>query len=405
MIRQQRQQNFRFFFTIFAIFCLGCSCVSAEESATQPRHWRVVWSDDPSTSARVLWNTMTPGKQHLLRWRETGSEDEPNGRAADSERFLGGSNELYSHAVELSDLKPATSYDVQMESDGNRSDWFYFVTAPDDDRPLALIHGGDSRSDSAMRRRMNKMIAGLVEESFENDDPDDDIVGFAHGGDYIVSGRNLGQWTQWMEDHEQTTCRDGRLTPIIPAIGNHDKGPIYNQVFGFPEDDKNYYAVNLSSEVRFITLNSEISTAGAQAKWLQEELAASRPSHRWLLVQYHRPVFPAVKSPGSGLLSWVPLFEQYNVDLVCESDGHVAKRTVPIRDGEHDPSGIVYIGEGGLGVPQRTPKKDRWYLQEPGMADAAHHVFIITLGESEMGVHCHTLTGGVIDEYTQPVRR
>lgn len=363
-----------------------------------------MWTDSPATSARLLWNTTAAGKRHVLRWRETSSDHEPNERAADSERYVGGSTELYCHLAEIDDLKPATSYDVQMESDGQRSPWFYFITAPADERPLALIHGGDSRSDSATRRRVNQMIAALVEESTENEQPDDDIIAFAHGGDYIVNGRNLEQWTQWMEDHEQTVCSDGRLIPIIPARGNHDIGPLFNQVFGFPEEDKNYFAISLGSELRFVTLNSEISTAGDQAKWLREELSASRPAHRWVLVQYHRPVFPAVKSPGSGLLSWVPLFEEFNVDLVCESDGHVVKRTLPIRDGEHDPSGIVYIGEGGLGVPQRTPKDDRWFLQEPGMTDAAHHVFVVELGESEMIVRCHTLTRGVIDRYTQPVR-
>ena len=151
-------------------------------------------------------------------------------------------------------------------------------------------------------------------------------------------------------------------------------------------------------------MNSEISTAGDQARWLHQELAEARPDHRWLLVQYHRPVFPAVKSPGAGLLSWVPLFERYHVDLVCESDGHVVKRTVPIRDRKPDPSGVVYIGEGGLGVPQRTPKKERWFLQEPGMADAAHHVFVITAGADVMKIRCETLTRGVIDRSRRRVR-
>ena len=33
------------------------------------------------------------------------------------------------------------------------------------------------------------------------------------------------------------------------------------------------------------------------------ELAAARPIHRWVLAQYHRPAYPAVKSPGSALES------------------------------------------------------------------------------------------------------
>jgi hypothetical protein len=116
-------------------------------------------------------------------------------------------------------------------------------------------------------------------------------------------------------------------------------------------------------------------------------------------------VFPAVKTPGAGLLSWVPLFEEYNVDLVCESDGHVIKRTVPIRDGKHDPSGVVYIGEGGLGVPQRTPKTDRWYLQPPGMADAGHHVFVLTIDGATLTGRCVGLDGKQFDTFVLQARQ
>jgi len=48
-------------------------------------------------------------------------------------------------------------------------------------------------------------------------------------------------------------------------------------------------------------------------------IAQSRPKHRWLIAQYPRPAYPAVKSPSRALQSWIPLFEKFNVDLVCEA--------------------------------------------------------------------------------------
>ena len=103
--------------------------------------------------------------------------------------------------------------------------------------------------------------------------------------------------------------------------------------------------------------------------------------------------------------SWVPLFEKHNVDLVCEADGHNIKRTVPIRNGKQDETGIVYIGEGGLGVPQRTPKNDRWYLQSPGMADKGHHVFVLTFREDELAGEYVLLGGEVRDSFERSVRQ
>ncbi|TWU22253.1 Calcineurin-like phosphoesterase [Novipirellula galeiformis] len=390
-----------------ALFCFGVSSNVAADApleGTKPAHWRVTWNSDPATSATISWSTAESGSQHTLRYRVKGSDQDEGVVAAISGRFTGGQVELYYHHVRLTDLKPSTNYEVQMTSDGEASPVFYFLTAPDNDRPFSMMHGGDSRSDQKERRSMNQMMSQMLSRSFANEDPADDILALAHGGDYIVSGPNVAQWSMWLSDHELTVTEDNRLLPVIPARGNHDRGKPFNEVFGFPDDDPNYYAIDITPAARFVTLNTEISTAGDQAQWLEKELASSRAQYRWLVAQYHTPVFPAVKGPSSALQSWVPLFEKYDVDLVCEADGHNIKRTVPIRDGKHDESGVVYIGEGGLGVGQRTPKTDRWFLQSPGMADKGSHVFLLTFGEEAIEGKCVLLGGEVRDRFRRPWR-
>ena len=78
---------------------------------------------------------------------------------------------------------------------------------------------------------------------------------------------------------------------------------------------------------------------------------------KWKFAVYHHPAYSSAPSRDNKDIRehWVPLFEQHQLDLVCEADGHNIKRTVPIRNGKRDPTGVVYIGEGGLGVPQRQP--------------------------------------------------
>ena len=102
---------------------------------------------------------------------------------------------------------------------------------------------------------------------------------------------------------------------------------------------------------------------------------------RWILVQYHVPSYGSVKEYAQGesqRRNWVPLFEEFGVDLVMEADHHSLKRTVPIyQDKENAEKGIVYIGDGALGVPQRKPDTSRWYLQSPGMASQGHHVHLL----------------------------
>ncbi len=378
---------------------------AATDASPIPIHCRVIWTTDPATSALVSWSTTQPAPRHTIRYWKKGSPDDCVIIKPTSGRFTGQTPELYFHHARLSNLEPDTTYEFQIGSDGQFSKEMYFVTAPRVDRPFSILHGGDSRSDHVTRRRVNQMMSDLVTESYANGTTSDDIIAFAHGGDYVATGKNLEQWNEWLSDHELTQGPDGRQLPIIPARGNHDTGELFNQVFGFPAGDKNYFAIDLGPVVRFVTLNTEISTAGEQAKWLAKELGGSRPVNRWLLAQYHRPAFPAVKTPGAALQSWVPMFEKFNVDLVCEADGHNIKRTVPIRGNVRDESGVIYIGEGGLGVAQRTPKKNRWYLQPPGMSDSASHVFVLNFGQDQLSGRCVRLDRTLADEFQIPSRK
>jgi len=373
-----------------------------DRPAAAPSGWRVIWASDPATKATISWNTRESGDEHSVYLDTDPLDGDPSEASRQIEaqrngRYSGelrGDGDLHYHHARLTNLKPATEYYFMIESDGHRSPPMHFRTAPKVDGPLRLLFGGDSRSNPDIRRQVNRMIGKLTDEH-------SNLIAFIHGGDYIVRGTNLDQWHQWMNDHELTTSDEGRILPIVPARGNHDRGPMFNEIFDFPEDDRNYYAMNVGSEIRLITLNTETSAAGDQKRWLERELKQARPKHRWVIVQYHRPAWPAVKGPSSAKQHWVPLFEQYNVDLACEADGHNIKRTPPIRDEEVDPTGITYIGEGGLGVGQRTPKiEDRWWLQAPGKAGRGHHVHLLSMDAEHLDIRVLLLNGETFDHHT-----
>jgi hypothetical protein len=398
----------RFFLSLFTLVCWSAATpatvwADAKLEGTNPAQWRLIWHDDPATSAVLSWNTAKAGQMHRVHVRAEGAEKSTVVEAARNGRYAAKSPELYFHHARLTDLIPGTKYHVEIESDGRRSRSMYFITAPVEDVPISVVFGADSRSGLKERRQVNAMLAQLVTESYQPGKTP--ILAFAHGGDFIVSGTQLDQWSQWMSDHELTVGADGRLLPIIPTRGNHDTGKIFNQVFDFPPKDTNYYPVDLGPQVRLVTLNTETSVAGKQVAWLNKELAASRPKYRWLFAQYHRPAFPAVKNPWINLTHWVPLFERYNVDLVCEGDGHNIKRTPPIRDHRIDPTGVVYVGEGGLGVGQRTPKAGRWYLTGPqAKVGMGHHVQLLTFKRDQLTCRVMMLGGEVFDEYTLQAR-
>ncbi|MCA9232594.1 MAG: metallophosphoesterase family protein [Planctomycetales bacterium] len=406
-----RSQNKQLFLGLYALFvALGLTppWLAANDSVladgAQPVQWRLIWKEDPARTATLSWNTSAAGTSHQVHLREEGTDEAMLVAAQRNGRYTGESPELYYHHTELTNLKPGTVYHVVLESDGTKSPEMFFVTAPAEDVPVSIMFGADSRSGLEERRQMNAMLASMVAESYQAGRVP--ILALAHGGDYIRSGTQLDQWSVWMTDHELTVGPDGRLLPIIPARGNHDMGEPFNEVFAFPaQEQTNYYALNIGPQVRLVTLNTETSVAGDQTDWLKAELETSRPANRWLLAQYHKPAFPAVKPPWINLTHWVPLFERYNVDLVCEGDGHNIKRTPPIRNFAIDPTGVVYIGEGGLGVGQRTPKTDRWYLRPPhAKTGSEHHVQLLTFDEQKITYRVILLGGKLFDEHHLPAR-
>src|SRR5690606_24288515 len=109
--------------------------------------------------ATLSWSTYSEGKKHVAQYRPDGSEEWLEVECQRSGRHqgkLGGGQRLYFHHARLTDLKPGTRYDVRCTSDGHASRDYYFVTAPADDVPVALLFGGDSRSGTKERQAINR---------------------------------------------------------------------------------------------------------------------------------------------------------------------------------------------------------------------------------------------------------
>lgn len=390
---------------------------TVREAAARPfMHHRVMFMNEPSTKAVVAWTTADIlFESHGVYWDTEPHEGDLDGYAFKTNSVHSQPYTLIDkdkknavpsgigHSVLLEDLLPATTYYLVFVSGEHQSREFHFVTAPEQDRPFQLLFGGDSRRGPKWpaahedRRKMNRLMADLLEEH-------PGIIALAHGADYCAKA----EWTfltDWLSDHELTTTKDGRLLPVIPARGNHDRGVTFEEMFYWPGRDHDYYyATELTTGAVLLTLNTEISHAGDQRDWIAKTLKKYRSAEpRWILVQYHVPSYGSVKEYAQGASQrqhWVPLFEQFGVDLVLEADHHSLKRTVPIFADKEDPEkGVVYIGDGGLGVPQRDPDASRWYLQAPGMTGQGHHVHLLEFSEEKIEGTAIGLEKKVLDRF------
>ncbi|WP_373494536.1 fibronectin type III domain-containing protein [Aquiflexum sp.] len=418
-------------FLLFSFYFFSCKPkdenqqVFIDKAELAPRHLRVIWTENPSTSAIISWTTLHEhGKVHRVFYdslrrggekRNYVSQVSASKNGAISmvdEDLKEGVPQGYYHHADLTNLKPSTKYYFVVESDDLVSDEFYFITGPEDDRVISLLWGGDSRmggpepryagrTPHVDRQEMNKRIKSLMDE-------DPNILGFIHGADYGTTAdwRHLF-W--WFEDHEIVIGEGNRLLPLIISRGNHDMQIGFEENFWLGDTQRKrgfdyYFATQFGSKTAILTLNTEISVAGDQRDWLEENLSNKRKENRWLLVNYHRPAYPVVKDFENATFkrvrdTWVPYFEKYNVDLALESDGHILKRTVPIRNNKYDETGIVYIGEGGLGVPQRVADSTRWFIQPPGFAMSAHNVHKLTFSREMIQIKAFGMDGEVLDQF------
>ncbi len=339
--------------------------------------YRCIWRDDPSTTVTIAWNQVSGG-QAVVYYDEVDFGQEYRNYAYSAKPHHSvvakGMNNFF---VRLADLRPSTTYYFLIKDSDGTSRRMYFTTVPDHPyERLSIIAGGDSRNNRTSRKNANLIVAKLKPH----------VVLF--GGD-MTGGDNKTQWPQWMDDWQLTIAQDGRMTPIVPARGNHEYS---NQTLIdlFDAPNKNiYYSLGFGGNLlRSYTLNSMMSAGGTQAEWLESELTKYE-DYVWKFAQYHHPIRPHTakkRNREQQRTSWASLFYKHNVDVVVECDGHVVKSTWPIRPTSEpghdqgfvrdDQNGTVYVGEGCWGAPIRPNNHDKEWTRASGSFNQFKWIFV-----------------------------
>ncbi len=347
-----------------------------------PRQVLLTWQGDTATTMTISWRTDGHHeKLAKLRYSHDSEALIEDYYLEVTTPFTFDESSAYVHTVQLTDLEPATVYHVVI-GHPQIGDYFKFRTAPVETETIVFLAGGDSRPPGEdMRRIINEMAAA--------EEPD--FVLFT--GDLINSALNEAEWDHWFDDwHEQMITSDGRRIPIMPAIGNHEvdgsyggtkaDAPFYYNRFMLSEPESHYY-LTYGPDLLLVTLDSGHTTSiQDQNNWLDETLS-DHSDYRWKFVQYHVAAWPSVRDfegtlPRRIREHWVPIFEQHWVNIAVEAHDHAYKLTEPIMDGEVNPDGVIYTGDGGWGAPVRTVRDadNYWWLRE---AKSIYHFWKFTL--------------------------
>jgi hypothetical protein len=378
----------------------------AAEGAFDPPALYLQWQRDPTTTMTIHWHTVGEARSELYH-RRSGEANWAG--AVGSARPLIGSDRLV-HTVELTGLAPATDYEFCFRPGENI---FKFRTMPTDlSQPVRFVTGGDVYHERKWMDPMNA-LAGKLDPAFVVFGGD---LAYAHGG---TNEEKITRWFDYFDSWKtNAVAPDGRLIPMLVAIGNHEVKDSYRQplekarsfytLFSLP-GPQGYACLDFGKYLSLLVLDSDHThtIAGPQTEWLRAQLAARRKVTHVIPV-YHTPGYPGYRTDTGTQAKevrahWSPLFEQYGVKLVFENHDHCFKRTHPLRAGKINPQGTVYLGDGawGVGLRKPDPAQPKWYIARSG---EIRHLYLVTLYRDARHVLAINEAGEIFDEVYQRVK-
>ncbi len=297
---------------------------------------------------------------------------------------------------------------------GGQGKSYRFLTAPRDARRLRFVTGGDLYHHRAPMDAMNRR-AGLEDPLFA-----------LLGGDLAYTNDvNPERWFAFMDSWvENARTPNGRLLPMVVAIGNHEvkdagyrpldaPGPgaarEFFGLFHMQETGEARQVVDFGRDLSLVLLDSgHAATVASQNKWLERVLQERRDIPR-VFACYHRPAW-GCGAKGDAVeiqRDWCPIFERFNIDGVFENDHHVHSRSHPIRGGKVDEKrGIPYLGAGAWSVGVREIPGDA-FEKRPWLAraESLNHIYVVDLSEQGWTAEAKTVDGKAFDRVERPWRR
>ena len=337
---------------------------------------------DAASEITISWHTMAPVTKPRVLLGMPDGKLEQNVAAEQSSYTDAKSNlSVYVYHAKLRGLRANTVYMYAALHDGAAPEFATFRTAPRGRAAFTFTSFGDQGTPTVGKKFVPPEGITLANAVFVNDNlgspaAGDTTLGVEHlrplfhllNGDLCYANIAEDRVRTWWDFWENNT-RSARNRPWMPCAGNHENergnGPIgykaYQTYFSLPDAPGHtdvtrglWYAFTVGA-VRVISIaNDDVTyqdggntyvrgySAGAQKAWLEKELAATRANHDidWIVVCMHQvAISTADKFNGADLgirEEWLPLFDQYGVDLVVCGHEHHYERSHPIHGCEHN---------------------------------------------------------------------
>ncbi len=332
---------------------------------------------DASSQVTVSWHALQPVRDPRVFVAVNGQSKQRSVAASVVAYTDAKSGQIvYAHHAKITGLAPDTDYVYAATHVGAQPQLGSFRTAPKGRAAFTFTSFGDQGTPTLGRRYVPPAGVTIPNPPYVNDNLGAPAAGdttaavervapllHLFNGDLCYANLANDRVRTWSDFWENNT-RSARYRPWMPSAGNHENelgnGPFgfraYQTYFSTPpvagqtaDTAGLWYAFTVGG-VRFISLNNDDVcyqdggnsyvrgySQGAQKAWLEQELKATRANRGidWIVVCMHQVVISTADQFNGADLGvrqeWVPLFDEYGVDLVVCGHEHHYERSHAIR--------------------------------------------------------------------------
>ena len=367
--------------TIYSRIARIAAVVSGQEIKplldSESRYIRQIVAQDNSTSRTIMWQSDSSEADAVIEYRLVGDEHTQTIGATDK-AFTDDGSTTYIHEATLTGLAPNTKYEYRVGYGmDRRSDWYSLETAGGNVYDV-LIYPDSQSADYSQWEEIVKSSALRNPRT----------ALYISMGDLVDNGEQAYQWRTWLNSIKPLSAN----VPLATTLGNHEMYTLdwkmrepyaYLNYFAVPPNgnetfNRRYYSFDFG-DVHYVVLDTMLYESNhednhdthhpdlydVQVQWLRQDLAAN--TKKWTVVLMHRDPFQyAFNRPGAsrdvgfneeGVL-FMPIFDEFNVDLVLSAHLHSYRNRGHVRNFERDASGPLYILTGIAGDARRPNWKE-----------------------------------------------
>lgn len=344
---------------------------------SESRYIRQIVAQDNSTSRTIMWQSDNSESDAIIEYRQDGTDTIQTINATDKV-FTDDGSTTYIHEATLTGLTPKTKYEYRVGyGSDRRSDWYSLETAGASVYDVLIYPDSQSGDYSQWEE--------IVKDSAHRNPR---TALYISMGDLVDNGEQDYQWRTWLNSIRPLSAN----VPLATTLGNHEMYTLdwkmrepyaYLNYFAVPPNgneifNRRYYSYDFG-DVHYVVLDRQLYESNhednhdthhpdlydVQIQWLRQDLAAN--IKKWTVVLMHRDPFQyAFDRPGAsrdvgfneeGVL-FMPIFDEFNVDLVLSAHLHSYRNRGHVRNFDRDASGPLYILTGIAGNARRPKRKE-----------------------------------------------